>query len=204
MKKLLALALAVLMVVSMAACGKKDDNKGGEPAGESANYGSALEILETIWNSYDEADKFPVTGGDMETQIEMMEQDENYEMPTAPANYNMEYAESLTYSLLIPAEDLENVDAAATMTHLMNSNNFSCGVFHLKAGADMDAFAANVKEAVKNNHWMCGQPETLIIAAFGSEYVLVAFGIDDAMDPFQDYMKTAYAEVKVLCEEPLI
>lgn len=210
MKKLIALLLALCMVMALAACGNKETEKeentntntntnSGE---DKALASSALEILETIWNDYAEDDQFAVTGGDPQTHYEKMEEDENYMPPNAPGVYNLEYAEELTYTLLIPAEQLENIDEAATMTHMMLANNFSCGAFHVNG--DVSAFANAVKETVMNNQWMCGQPETLIIVSFGGGYVMMAYGIADAMDPFVEHMNTVYAGAEVLVEESLI
>jgi len=203
MKKLLALLLALVMIMALAACNKdeeKEENKSGEQ--DKALASSALEILDTIWNSYEEADQFPVTGGDMQSHIDKMEKDESYMPPNAPGAFNLEYAEELSMNLLIPAEELENIDEAATMIHMMNGNNFTCGAFHVKS--DVNAFAEAVKDAVLNNQWMCGQPERLVIVSFGGGYVLMAYGIEGAMGPFVDYMNGAYKGAEVLVEESLI
>lgn len=207
MKKLIALLLALVMVMALAACGNKEENTGntGNTENNSENKAlasSALEILETIWNDYAEDEQFPVTGGDMQTHIEKMEEDENYMPPNAPGAYNLEYAEDLTFTLLVPAEELANIDEAATMTHMMNGNNFTAGAFHVKS--DVAAFAETMKEAVMNNQWMCGQPEKLIIVSFGDGYVMMAYGIADAMDPFVEHMNSVYAGAEVLVEESLI
>ena len=207
MKKLIALLLALVMVMALAACGNKEENKGenNTNAGNEnkALASSALEILETIWNDYAEDEQFPVSGGDMQTHIEKMEEDENYMIPNAPGAYNLEYAEDLMYSLLIPETELENLSEAATMVHMMNGNNFTCGAFKLKNG-NVAAFAETMKEAVMNNQWMCGQPEQLIIVSFGDGFVMMAYGIADAMDPFVEHMNSVYAGAEVLVEESLI
>ena len=124
-------------------------------------------------------------------------------MPSAPGVYDMTYAENLANAMAIPAADMENVAAAATMTHAMNANSFSCGVFELKEGTDAKAFAENAKNGIANNQWMCGAPEKLVIAAFGEKYVLVAFGGEAAMTPFQGYLTAAYADAELLYTEDL-
>lgn len=226
MKKIMALLLVLVMVMALAACGDKTDktdktednkvqnennenenneNENNETENnQSADASGALVILQTIWDSYAEEDKFFVSGGDMNTHLEKLEADENYEIPSAPGEYNLEYMEDLSFTMVISQEDLANVDEAATMVHGMNANNFTCGAFHLKEGTDVAAFASNVKESVKNNQWMCGQPEVLRIVSFGDGYVLVAFGINDAMEPFQGYLTGAYADAELLVEESLI
>ena len=193
MKKIISLVLAAVMVLSMAACNGANNETPDETQAPAANVpGSALEILENIWNAYGEDEKFAVIGGNMESPVD-----------GAPGNYDMAYAENLTWNLLVPADQLANVDQAATMIHMMNANTFTSGVVHMAAGADAAAFAAAMREAVQSNRWMCGFPETLVIAVIGGEYVLVAFGVNDAMNPFQTHLAEAYADAEILYNEPV-
>ena len=193
MKKIISLVLAAVMVLSMAACNGANNETPDETQAPAANVpGSALEILENIWNAYGEDEKFAVIGGNMEAPVD-----------GAPGNYDMAYAENLTWNLLVPADQLANVDQAATMIHMMNANSFTSGVVQMAAGADAAAFAAAMREAVQSNRWMCGFPETLVIAVIGGEYVLVAFGVNDAMNPFQTHLAEAYADAEVLYNEPV-
>lgn len=201
MKKLIALLLALVMVLGLfAGCGKKDDVKETEPETipeetEPATDPvvapeSALEILETIWANFGDAEKFPVMGGDMANMV-----------ADAPGNYSLEDTESLSFQLLVPAEQIENIDAAASMFHGMNLNNFTCGVFHVTG--DVQAFAEAMNDAVMNNQWMCGFPEQMVIASFAGDYVLVAFGLNDAINPLITHMGEAYAEAEVLYNETI-
>lgn len=47
MKKIVSLVLAALLVLSLAACGSKDNASDGNPVWPT----SALNILETVWNT---------------------------------------------------------------------------------------------------------------------------------------------------------
>ncbi len=190
MKKLFALILAMAMALSMAAC-TKTGNTDNTDSTENVNVpASALEVLETIWTSF--APEFPVIGGNMESPVD-----------NAPGNYDMAYAENMTYNLLVPADQLTNITEAASATHMMNANTFTAGVFHLAEGVTAADFAAAMQNAVQNNQWMCGFPETLVIAAFAGEYVLVSFGVNDAMTPFQTALTTAYPDAEVLYNEAI-
>ena len=60
MKKLIALSLALVMILAMAACGKKN----------AEVPGSALEILENVWALYGDDEKFPVMGGDAVNMVD--------------------------------------------------------------------------------------------------------------------------------------
>lgn len=214
MKKITALLLVLIMAVSLVACsfvnigkGDKDNDKDNDNDKTTAPAAqlpaSALEIAETIWNSYKEESEFNIIGGNAEYHFEQMEKDETYQMPNAPGAYDLTYAENLANAMAIPTADMENVVAAATMTHAMNANIFSCGVFELKEGTDAKAFAEHAKNGIENNQWMCGAPEKLVIAAFGEKYVLVAFGGEAAVTPFQGDLTAAYADAELLYTEDL-
>ena len=61
MKKLTALVLAALLTLSLAACGKDNASPGND---QSPAASSALNLLETVWNTYGEDEKFAAVGGD--------------------------------------------------------------------------------------------------------------------------------------------
>lgn len=191
MKKILALLLAAVMVLSMAACGNNANTDETQATEATETAASALEVLETVWALYGEDEKFAVIGGNMESPVD-----------GAPGNYDMAYAENLSYNLLVPADQLASVDEAATMIHMMNANTFTCGVVHLTEGTDVAAFANTMRDAVQGNQWMCGFPETLVIASIGN-YVLVAFGVNDAMNPFMTHFGEAYPNANVLFNEAI-
>ena len=191
MKKLFALLLTVAMVLSLAACANTAEKK--EENNKNVNVpASALEVLENIWADYSDDEKFAVIGGNMESPVD-----------GAPGNYDMAYAENMPYNLLIPADQLTNITEAASMIHMMNANNFTSGVFHLAEGVAAADFAATMQSAVQNNQWICGFPETLVIAVIGGEYVLVSFGVNDAMDPFQTHLSAAYPDAEILYKEAI-
>ena len=192
MKKLISLALVLAMALSvLAGCGATPDNGGA--SNETAAPASALEVLENIWNKYGEDEMFPVIGGNMENPVD-----------GAPGNYDMAYAENLPYNLIIPEAELGNVTEAASMIHMMNANTFTAGVIKLADGVDVAAFAATMHDALVNNQWMCGMPEYMVIADMGGSYLLVAFGVNDAMTPFQAHMAEAYADVTPLYSESMV
>ena len=214
MKKIISLVLVAVMALSLVACGTKTPAETNAPeinapaettvpvteapeteapvettAPAAASTG-ALAVLENIWNQYGEDEKFFVIGGNMEAPVD-----------GAPGNYDMAYAENLTYNLLVPAEALASVDEAATMIHAMNANTFTSGVVHLVEGTDAAAFAQTMRDAIQGNMWMCGFPETLTVAVIGGEYVLIAFGVNDAMNPFMTHFAEAYADAEILFNE---
>lgn len=212
MKKLIALTMVFAMMLTLfAACngGAGNDTEATTEAttevteGETTASVSALTILENTWAGFPAEEQFAVFGGAMETHSEKMMEDETYQIPNGPGEYDMAYGEALSYSLLIPAEQLANVDEAATMIHMMIANNFTSGVVHLTEGTDVAAFTAAVHEAIQNNPWMCGFPEKELIAVVDGSYVLIAYGVNDAMTPFQTHFTAAYPEAQIAYNENL-
>ena len=190
MKKIISLILVGVMMLSLAACGTQKPAETTAPAAPAIE--SSLAVLEDIWAKYGEDEKFFVIGGNMESPVD-----------GAPGNYDMTYAENLTYNLLVPADQLANIDQAATMIHAMNANTFTSGVVHLTAGTDAAAFAQVMRDAIQGNMWMCGFPETLTVAVLGGEYVLIAFGVNDAMNPFMTHFGEAFAGANILFNEAI-
>ena len=169
MKKMITLALAAMMLLTMVACGGNDS--GAAKGGFEAE--SATALMETVWGKFEDSEKFPIMGGDYDSNV-----------PDAPAAFNFANAEYMDSMLAIPADAATMVDDAASMIHMMNANTFTAGAFHLTDAANEEAFAAAVKENVMNRQWMCGFPEKLVIISDGSGYVVTAFGHGDAINPF--------------------
>lgn len=197
MKKLIFLLLALTMVLGLlAGCNNNAAPEQTEAPTEASTEpeavipASALEVLESVWGLYGEDEKFPVMGGDANNMVD-----------GAPGAYSLEDREMLAYQLLVPADQAESIDDAAALFHGMMLNNFTCGVFHVTG--DTAAFADAMRDAVMNNQWMCGFPEKLIIGVIGGEYVLMAFGIGDAIDPFQAKLLEAYPEAELAYNEPI-
>lgn len=190
MKKIIAMLLALTCVMGLVACGEKAPTT--ETTEATVNVpASALEVLTNIWNGVPEDNRFFAMGGDMSNPVD-----------NAPGNYSLE-DEGLTSTLLIPAEQVANVTEAASLVHGMMLNNFTCGVFHMAEGADAAAFAQTMRDAIANNQWICGMPEKMIVAIIGGEYVLACFGINDAVNPFETSLGTAYADADVKFNESL-
>ncbi len=186
MKKTLAMLLALTLAMGLAACG------GNDTAPKNENVpASALEILTNIWNGVPEDKRFFAMGGDTANPVD-----------SAPGNYSLT-DEGLTTTLLVPAQQVENIDQAASLVHGMMLNNFTSGVFHVAQGKDAEAFATAMRETIVSNRWMCGMPEHFTIATIGGEYVLVYFGINDVIEPFANSLKTAYPDAVINYDEAI-
>ena len=197
MKKLLAIMLVVLLVLAFAACGKEpadvENENGNVIENETVNdvpevnVGSALEILETVWNSFGEDEKFFTMGGDYENMVD-----------NAPGAVSG--ADFITGVLLVPEDEAANVAEAASLVHAMNLNNFTCGAFKV---TDAAAFAETMHTAIANTQWICGMPEKMVIATLGNEYAVVMFGINDAVNPFEEKLAAAYPEANFVYSEAI-
>ena len=177
MKKFLTMLLALVMVLSLAACSsqKGGDVNGGFPV-------SAVDLLTAVWNAYPESEKFPVVGGSLDKPVDD--------------------ADNLDYMLHFPADKADLIDDAASLTHMMNANSFTCGVFHVKNSADVSVVTDALRQNVQNTQWMCGFPDKLVVLTYG-EYVVALFGADDLVDDFVNTMTATYTGVQTACDEPL-
>ena len=191
MKKIVSIILALSLTLCLAACGGRAETTPTTELVPVENPASALEILETVWADYAEDEKFSVIGGDMANPVD-----------GAPGSYNIA-DENISYSLLIPAEQLGFVTEAASMIHMMNANTFTCAAFKLTGTTAAD-FGAAMKEAILGNQWMCGFPDSLHIRAIGDQYVIVAFGVNDAMGPFETHLAAAYPGAEIIASEPIV
>ena len=74
MKKIIAIALAAVMVLAFAACAKQNSENGTTTPSDDqkGQPQSALEILEKVWSKYSTDEKFPATGGSEKNIKDMM------------------------------------------------------------------------------------------------------------------------------------
>ena len=186
MKKLIAFCLCTVMLLSLCACGSKKEEAPAAPQIESA-----VVLLDTVWQSYAEEEKFPGAGGDMDNM--------NMEGPGA---YTVEDAELLDMTFGLPAAEAAMVTEGASLIHMMNLNTFTAGAFRLADGTDMAAFAENVKANVLQRQWICGCPDTLVIIGVG-DYVVSAFGEGGIIETFKTKTLAAYESAELLVEQSL-
>ncbi len=193
MKKILALLLAAVMVLSLAACTDKGSEGGAtSPSGAQTNQPkSALEILEKVWSKYSTDEKFPATGG----SEKHMEEDK-------PGKFDVSDAEALDFELGFPKAQASEIDDAASLMHMLNENNFSCGVYHVKDSGNAEALAGKIKENILARQWLCGFPEKLVILTVG-DYIVSVFGAGELTDTFVAKLSAEYSSAKQLFDVPI-
>ncbi|MBR5314008.1 MAG: hypothetical protein IKU45_01185 [Clostridia bacterium] len=179
MKKLIALVLTGLMIVALVACGAKAPKLEGVEA--------PVDILKAVWETYDsETEMFFAMGGDMNNMVD-----------NAPGAYSLEDKESAAAQLVLNEKAIAMVDGAASLMHAMNANNFTGAAYHIAEGSTAADFIAEMKEAIKNNQWICGFPEKLLVAELTDEYVVIAFGAGDIIDTFNNKLVAKFDMAKV-------
>ena len=193
MKKILALLLAAVMVLSLAACTDKGSEGGAtSPSGAQTNQPkSALEILEKVWSKYSADEKFPATGGSEKQMKEDM-----------PGKFDVSDAEALDSELGFPKANASEIDDAASLMHMLNQNNFSCGVYHVKDSGNVEALAGKIKENILARQWLCGFPEKLVILTVG-DYIVSVFGAGELTDTFIAKLSAEYSSAKQLFDVPI-
>ncbi len=178
MKKIVSMILIGLMTAVLAGCGQK-------AATSTNSYNQAVEILDVIWDSVPEENKFACFGGNVSSPEE-----------NKPGTLLATDTDSLGYMALWPESLNGNVDDAATLIHMMNANTFT-GVCIKVKGVKADEIVNTVEERITTNQFMCGFPEKLVIATSG-DYIFYAFGATDIISDFLEGVnKVEGAAVKV-------
>lgn len=220
MNKIIALLLVAVMALSLAACGTTtpaettgttaavettvdttpaetteavedttpvETTEGAVVAAENA----ASKVLNNIWALYTEDTKFFAMGGDYNAMVD-----------GAAGVVDVTVTDFLTFSLIVPETEIANIAEAASLLHAMNANTFTGGAYVLAEGADQAAFVAAMQTAIQGNQWMCGFPETLLIAKCDG-VIVVAFGNGEVMSTFNTNLTAAYAEAEILVNEAI-
>ena len=197
MKKKLAILLCCIFVIGLVGCGSKNTDSqapGEENASvETVDVADATELLTNVWNSYDDADKFPIGGGDY-----------NNIVMDAPGKYDVSMVEDLDAVLGLPQSSASMIDDAASIMHMMNANTFTAGAYHVSDAANQQTVVDSLKENIMNRQWMCGFPDTLIVASVGGEYVVSAFGNAEIIENFKTKLQAQYDITKIVYEESLV
>lgn len=196
MKKFLSILLTALLVLSLAACSSNNNPGGSDTPNNGENestVNSTLDLLNTVWASYGDDEKFPSAGGDMTEANMSME---------GPGKFGVEDASVLDSTLGFPEASATKIDDAASLVHMMNANTFTCGAYHVVNADDIDAVSAEVKDNIMNRQWICGFPEKLVIVNVDG-YIVAFFGTADLVDGFNAKLAAAYTSAKTVCDEPI-
>ena len=157
----------------------------------AAAVDDALTILNAIWNTYSDEEKFPAAGGDSEHAVD-----------GAPGSFDVSNADSLSYLLTFPADDASLIDSAASLVHMMNMNTFTCGAFHVADANNVARLADDLRTTIQAKHWMCGFPDKLVIVTVGQS-VLSVYGNEELVNTFRDKLLASYSAATAVYDEAI-
>ena len=157
----------------------------------AAAVDDALTILNAIWNTYSDEEKFPAAGGDSEHAVD-----------GAPGSFDVSNAESLSDLLSFPADDASLIDSAASLVHMMNLNTFTCGAFHVADANNVARLADDLRTTIQAKHWMCGFPDKLVIVTVGQS-VFSVYGNEELVNTFRDKLLASYPTAAAVYDEAI-
>ena len=157
----------------------------------AAAVDDALTILNAIWNTYSDEEKFPAAGGDSEHAVD-----------GAPGSFDASNADSLSYLLTFPADDASLIDSAASLVHMMNLNTFTCGAFHVADANNVTRLADDLRTTIQDKRWMCGFPDKLVIVTVGQS-VLSVYGNEELVNTFRDKLLASYSAATAVYDEAI-
>ena len=205
MKRILTVFLALLMVVSLAACGGKTNSASpsdlfvpdpptlpSEDNPAAAGAANATELMDAVWAKYGEDERFPIIGGDFDHAAE-----------DGPDVYSVEDPAMLDSDFGLPAAVADKVDEAASIRHMMNVNTFTGVAFHVTSAGDVQTVADALKDSVMAREWLCGFPDKLVIILV-NDYVISLFGNEELVDAFQAKALETFDAATVAYDEPLV
>ena len=213
MKRIIALILAVMAILTFAACSNGDSNDTEKNTGDTTNnttsaadpegtdsaekepagsaYADAVAVLEAAWAAYPEDDKFPVFGGSTDVAVEY---------DGKPGPFTITAKDEMASHLHVPEAIMPQIKSAASVIHMINANTFTSAVFEVEG--DIDAFSAALVESINNTHWVCGIPETVITVKVDN-YLLMAFGNGEVIENFKTAATTAVEGAALVHEGPI-
>lgn len=194
MKKKTIFLLMVLLIVALTGCGKNntatEDSTTKEPEVEKVAVADSADLLNKVWDTFEEDQKFFAMGGDFNNPVD-----------NAAGIFNIEDTENLTYMLYIPADRIALIDEAASLIHAMNTNTFTGAAFHLTDAANAQVVVDALKENILNTQWMCGFPDKLVIFTVNYDYVVFAFGNEEIVENFKTKLIEVYGDATFLYVE---
>ena len=209
MKKILALILASMMLLTLVACGNTNNTSDEETTTEAPSTVVEVKSAEDMLNAT--VDAFLTEAAPLfEMPVEEVmayfnggyygESEDTHCIGAAKVvPLDNEYAiGALMSGTLISEANLEKIDDAALFTG-MNANNFTTFVYHVKNSADVATIASDFESAVTNNMWFCGFPEIYFAIQVG-DYIFAGFGLEAQVNVMKTAIAATYENATVLCE----
>ena len=102
-----------------------------------------------------------------------------------------------------PVEDAGKIDGAASLSHMMNANTFTCGAFHVTSKDDVETVASDLRDAIQSKQWMCGFPDKLVIFTY-DQYVVSLYGDEELVNTFRDKFTATYSDSTIAYDEAIL
>ncbi|MBR5311238.1 MAG: hypothetical protein IKU42_08985 [Oscillospiraceae bacterium] len=152
MKKILALILAMLMMLSFAACsgnnGETEEPSADTEATVNPVEGTPEELIEKIYAEFETIPEFPV----MTMNLADMD------------------AESFPYYTGLA--DNSKVKESAFSEAMMGSQAYSMVIVRLNDSADAESVATEMLNGINTRKWVCVEADDLAVAAYGDLVML--------------------------------
>ena len=152
----------------------------------------AAQILQKIWERYDESERFSVYGGMMETPV-----------MDAPGDLDMELAGNWLYRYYLPPEYLQSIAEGAALTHLMNDRLLTVTVFRLSQSEQLRPLADAWRWELQHGQWAVSRPARLLLAQIEENFLLMAYGSRGNVKLLQEKMRMAFPGVRILYSEAI-
>ena len=158
MKKMISLLLALVMVLSLAACGTAST-----PATETPAV-SLNGTMEELTNKIAELQPAEFMGGTMPLDVTDTSEDGLWMLSS---NTGLANADSIT--------------DAATYGPMIGSIPFCMSLVRVKEGADVAAVAGEMKANIDTRKWVCVEADDLQVVSFGDVVMLIMVGSDTGL-----------------------
>lgn len=162
-----------------------------EPA--EVKISSPSELINSAWALFSDDEKFPVAGGDFSSD----------DVVDGAGPFSLDNPDELDRLTGFPASEVGKIDSAASMIHMMNTNTFSTGAYHVVEGTDTAALCKSIRDNIASIRWMCGFPDKFIVAEVG-DYIVCAYGLEDLIDSYVKHMSEAYPFTTIVFEENIL
>lgn len=149
MKKLLALILAMIMMLSFAACGGNAETE--EPSGETEVTpveGTPEELIDKIYAEFAKQPEFPVM------------------------TMNLADMDAESFPMFTGLADNSKVKEAAFSEAMMGSQAYSMVIVRLNDAADSESVATEMLNGIDTRKWICVEADDLAVAAYGDVIML--------------------------------
>ena len=119
-----------------------------------------------------------------------------------PGKFDISDTDNLDYMLSFPAGSVDLIDSAASLTHMMNMNTFTCGAYHVKNAADAKTLAQSLRDSIQSRQWMCGFPDKLVVITI-NEVVVAMYGDEELINSFRDTLTASYPAAVIDFDEAI-